>query len=77
MRSSFQSYDVVIIGGGISGLICGCFLAKKGVEVLLVEQHSKPGGYCSSFSRKQFIFDIGIHYFGGLRKGGSFRNILE
>jgi len=62
-------YDAVIIGAGIGGLVCGCFLAKAGMKVLIVEQHHKPGGYCTSFSRKGFYFDAAAHSFGGYRNG--------
>src|SRR5512139_3394531 len=62
-------YDAAIIGAGISGLVCGCYLAKAGMKVLIVEQHSKPGGYCTSFKRKGFIFDAAAHSFGGVKYG--------
>lgn len=55
-------YDVVIIGSGIAGLVCGCYLAKAGLKVVILEQHSSPGGYCSSFKRVGFTFDSSIHY---------------
>ena len=31
---SLEAYDAVIIGAGISGLVCGCYLAKAGMKVL-------------------------------------------
>ncbi len=71
-----HTYDVIIIGAGISGLICGCYLAKAGIKVLVVEQHDKPGGYCTSFKRKEFLFDAAAHSFGSYREGGNFRKIL-
>ncbi len=49
-------YDAVIIGAGVSGLVCGCYLAKTGMKVLIAEQHFKPRGYCTSFNRKGFAF---------------------
>lgn len=64
-----EKYDVVIIGTGIGGLICGCYLAKAGLKTLIVEQHDKPGGYCTSFQRKGFKFDVGVHYLGGIKRG--------
>jgi len=64
-----EKYDVVIIGAGIGGLVCGCYLSKAGLKVLIVEQHDKPGGYCTSFTRQGFNFDVGIHYLGGVKKG--------
>ena len=39
-----DKYDAIIIGSGIGGLTCGCYLAKGGMKVLIVEQHNKPGG---------------------------------
>ncbi len=72
-RSSLKtSYDVIIIGAGIGGLTCGNFIAKNGKSVLVVEQHFKPGGLCSSFRRKGFNFDAGAHIFGGVGNTGSF-----
>jgi phytoene dehydrogenase-like protein len=71
-----DSYDAVIIGAGIGGLICGCYLAKAGMKVLVAEQHDKPGGYCASFQRKDFLFDAAAHSFGSYREGGNFRRIL-
>ncbi len=67
--SSSTSYDAVIIGAGISGLVCGCYLAKAGMKVLIVEQHNKPGGYCSSFKRFGFTFDAAAHSIGGCKHG--------
>jgi len=64
-----KNYDVVIIGAGIGGLVCGCYLAKKGRKVLIIEQHTKPGGYCTSFYRKSYRFDVGVRYVGSVRKG--------
>jgi prolycopene isomerase len=70
---SKDAYDAVIIGAGISGLVCGCYLAKAGLKVLIAEQHHKPGGYCTSFRRGRFTFDAAAHCFGGYRKEGITR----
>ncbi|MBM3244823.1 MAG: NAD(P)/FAD-dependent oxidoreductase [Candidatus Omnitrophica bacterium] len=64
-----EKYDVVVIGAGIGGLVCGCYLAKAGLKVLIVEQHNKPGGYCTSFERQGYRFDVGVHYLGGVKSG--------
>jgi len=71
-----EKYDVVIIGAGIGGLVCGCYLAKAGLKVLIVEKNDKPGGYCSSFERDGYRFDVGLHYLGGI-KNGILGKILE
>lgn len=65
-----SKYDTIILGAGIGGLICGAFLAKKGQKVLIIEQHSIPGGYCTSFKRKGFIFDAAVHHIGACGKWG-------
>jgi phytoene dehydrogenase-like protein len=75
MRYSYDvalkaEYDVIIIGAGIAGLVCGCYLAKAGKKVLLVDQHDSPGGCCTSFKRNGFVFDSGIHSLGSCREGG-------
>lgn len=70
-------YDAVIIGAGIGGLVCGCYLAKAGMKVLIVEQHTRPGGYCTSFRRGKFLFDAGPHCFGSYREDGIMRRILD
>ena len=57
------SYDAVIIGAGIGGLICANLLARSGLRVLLVEQHYMVGGYCSTFRRKGFTFDAATHFY--------------
>lgn len=75
-KSNIESYDVIIIGAGISGLVCGCYLAKAGMKVLVVEQHDKPGGYCTSFKRQGFAFDAAAHALGGYREGAEFRQII-
>ncbi len=73
-----DKYDVVIIGAGIGGLVCGCYLAKAGLKVLIVEQHYKPGGYCTSFERGGYTFDVGVHYLGSCReRDGVIYNILQ
>lgn len=72
-----KRYDVIIIGSGIGGLVAGCYLAKEGLKVLMVEQHDKPGGYCTSFTRKGYRFDVGVHYLGGVKDGILGRIIAE
>lgn len=72
-----NDYDAIIIGAGIGGLVCGCYLVKAGLKTLIVEKNSKPGGYCTSFTRNGFKFDACAHSLGSLRKGGNIYNILK
>lgn len=70
-------YDAIIIGAGIGGLVCGCYLAKTGMKTLIVEKNAKPGGYCTSFTRQGFHFDACVHSLGSLREEGNLRKILR
>ena len=72
-----DEYDAIIIGAGIGGLTCGCYLAKAGMKVLIVEKNPKPGGYCVSFTRKGFVFDAGIHAIEGLGENGRLTKIFS
>lgn len=51
---------IVIVGGGISGLTTATSLAKRGVNVLLIEKNDKCGGLVNSFTRNGFLFDGGV-----------------
>ena len=66
-----DQYDVIIIGAGIGGLVCGCYLAKAGLKVLIVEKNQKPGGYCTSFERDGFRFDSCVHSLEGFGENGK------
>ncbi|MDD5617936.1 MAG: NAD(P)/FAD-dependent oxidoreductase [Candidatus Omnitrophica bacterium] len=70
-------YDVIIIGAGIGGLVCGCYLAKAGLKTLIVEKNTKVGGYCISFTAKDFTFDSCVHSLGSCGKEGIINNILK
>ena len=39
-----MDYDVLIIGGGLSGLTAAALLAKRGLHVALIDKNYKPGG---------------------------------
>ena len=54
-----MEFDVIIIGGGLSGLTAGSLLAKKGLKVAVIEKSYNPGGSCGIFKRNEAIFDIG------------------
>lgn len=62
-RKLEENYDVILIGAGIAGLICGSFLCKKGYKILICEQSDSPGGYVSGFKRNGFYFDAGTQSF--------------
>ncbi len=60
-----MDYDVIIIGGGLGGLTAGAKLAKEGKRVLLLEQHDRPGGCATTFQRRDFTMEVGLHEMDG------------
>ncbi|HEY3278503.1 MAG TPA: NAD(P)/FAD-dependent oxidoreductase [Syntrophorhabdaceae bacterium] len=69
--------DTIVIGSGAGGLTAALALAQAGERVLVVEQHTQPGGLCHSFRRGGFRFSPGVHYIGQLGPGGWLRRIYE
>ena len=65
-----MNYDVIIIGAGMGGLTAGALLAKDGLKTLVIEKHSIPGGYATSFKRKDFWFDSVLDAISGCHNGG-------
>lgn len=53
-----STHDAIIVGGGLGGLSCGAHLARKGWKVLVLEKNAQPGGYCVSFQRGDYTFDL-------------------
>ncbi|MBD3227042.1 MAG: NAD(P)-binding protein, partial [Candidatus Lokiarchaeota archaeon] len=72
-----RKFDTIIIGSGLGGLSCAAILAKKGYKVAVFERHYIPGGYCTSFKRKKFVFDASLHQVSGCEPGGLLYNVLE
>lgn len=75
--SEQYDYDAVIIGAGISGLVCGCYLAKAGLKTLIVEKNQKPGGYCTSFVSSGYHFDAYAHALSSLRENGMLAKVMK
>jgi phytoene dehydrogenase-like protein len=69
--------DVVVIGGGISGLVAAGLLASRGLGTLLVEQTPRTGGYVTGFRRKGVYFDATGAFVSACGSGDEFHSILE
>ena len=55
----------LVIGGGISGLVCAYALRKSGIDAQLVESSPRPGGVIKSVSRDGFLLELGPQSFSG------------
>ena len=54
-------WQLIIIGGGLSGLAAGIRAARFGQKTLIVEQHSLPGGLNSYYCRQGHLLETGLH----------------
>jgi len=61
-----MSYDIIVIGAGLGGLTAGAKLSVEGKKVLVIEQHSIPGGCATTFRRNDFKIEVGLHMIDGL-----------
>lgn len=65
------SYDVIVIGSGIGGLVTATQLASKGVKVLVLERYIIPGGSAGYFEREGYRFDVGASMIFGFGTQGT------
>jgi all-trans-retinol 13,14-reductase len=73
-----NEFDAVIIGSGLGGLSCGAAFARQGFRPLVLEQHSVPGGYATTFKRPGgFVFDVSLHSTTVGERGGVHNLIPE
>ncbi|MBS1587860.1 MAG: NAD(P)/FAD-dependent oxidoreductase [Bacteroidetes bacterium] len=75
--SSTHTYDVVIVGGGLGGMLCAVILAKEGMKVCVLERDKQIGGCLQTFSLQKKVFDSCVHYVGGLGEGHTLWQILK
>lgn len=72
-----DKYDIIIIGSGIGGLVCGALLSKEGYRVCVLEKNKQIGGSLQTFARNKVVFDSGVHYVGGLGKGQNLYQVFK
>ncbi len=75
MKSNKESFDAIVIGSGIGGLVTASQLAAKGAQVLVLEKYIIPGGSGGSFKRKGYTFDVGASMIFGFGDRG-YTNLL-
>ena len=72
-----EACDVVVVGAGMSGLVAAALLSKAGLDVLVCEPQTRPGGYLAGFHRKGFIFDSAVHWLNQCAPGGFVHRVLS
>jgi phytoene dehydrogenase-like protein len=66
-----EKKSVIIIGAGIAGMATGCYLQMNGFNTRIYEKHVLPGGCCTAWSRKGYIFDYCIDWLIGSGSGND------
>ncbi len=56
---------IIIVGAGIAGLTAGIYARKSGFDVTIYESHTIPGGASTSWRRKGYLFEGGMHWLTG------------
>ena len=60
-----ETFDAIVIGSGIGGLTAAALLARHaGKKVLVLERHYAAGGFTHVFHRRNYEWDVGVHYIG-------------
>jgi phytoene desaturase len=54
-----KSKSIIVIGAGIGGIVAATHLARRGLNVTVLEKNSHAGGRCDRFSRDGHHFDAG------------------
>lgn len=69
--------DIIIIGGGLSGLTAGIELLQKGHKVTLIEKNDYVGGLCSGYDVNGYYVDACLHWLMGTRYTNELYEIWE
>jgi phytoene dehydrogenase-like protein len=66
---------VIIIGAGLAGLSCGCYLQMNGVQTEILEAGGLPGGLCTAWHRGPYVFDGCLRWLMGARPPSAFHQV--
>ena len=69
--------DVLVIGAGLGGLLCGRILSRKGFRVTLLEADFVPGGLLHGFLWNGVLCERGFHSVGGLGPGEPLEKVFR
>jgi all-trans-retinol 13,14-reductase len=76
-RLDEDHFDAIVVGAGTGGLTAAALLARRGLRVLVLDQHYVAGGNATVFRRRDYEFDVGLHYVGDCDESGLIPRILR
>lgn len=65
LTKTSDSKKVIVVGAGIAGLASAIYARKSGFDVTVLEKHIIPGGLSTSWTRKGYLFEGGMHWLTG------------
>ncbi len=76
-RASGTPKKIIIIGAGIAGLSCGCYLQMNGIQTEIIEAGLLPGGLCTAWHRGPYVFDGCLRWLIGTQPPSAFHQIWQ
>ena len=68
---------IVIIGAGVAGLSCGCYLQMNGFQTEILEAGELPGGLCTAWHRGPYVFDGCLRWLIGTQPPSAFHQVWQ
>ena len=69
--------NILIVGSGLGGLMCGALLSKEGFRVTVLEKHDRPGGCLQTFRHEGAVYETGFHTLGGFHPDALLPKMLQ
>jgi phytoene dehydrogenase-like protein len=74
MTETDRFFDVAVVGGGLGGLATAALVARRGLDVVVLERAAELGGRAATHVRDGFHFNLGAH---ALYAGGAAARVLR
>jgi phytoene dehydrogenase-like protein len=68
---------LIIIGAGTAGLAAGCYAQMNGYKTTILEMAQTPGGLCTSWKRKGYLFDGSVAGLAGSAPGNPLYRLWQ
>jgi phytoene dehydrogenase-like protein len=68
---------ILIIGAGVSGLSTGIYAQMNGFQTIIYEMHNIPGGLCTAWRRRGYVFDGAVRYLAGVNPNTKSHQLWE